>query len=76
MSNYANEAGEPYMTAAQLNFEAALDEQYAEEAWFDRQEAWDAEDEWDEDEDDLDDDGAYDMAEDAAMESGLWGSET
>jgi hypothetical protein len=35
MSNYANEAGEPYMTAAQLNFEAALDEQSAYERQFD-----------------------------------------
>lgn len=26
-----NEAGEPYMTAAELRFEAALDEQYAYE---------------------------------------------
>ena len=35
MSNYANEAGEPYMTAAALNFEAALDEQYAAERYLD-----------------------------------------
>lgn len=35
MSNYANEAGEPYMTAAALNFEAALDEQSAYERQFD-----------------------------------------
>lgn len=31
MSNYMNEAGEPYMTAAALRFEASLDEQYAYE---------------------------------------------
>jgi hypothetical protein len=35
MSNYANEAGEPYMTAAQLRFEAELDEQSAYERQFD-----------------------------------------
>jgi hypothetical protein len=29
MSNWMNEAGEPYMTAAELRFEAALDEQAA-----------------------------------------------
>lgn len=35
MSNYANEAGEPYMTAAALRFEAELDAQSAEERWMD-----------------------------------------
>src|SRR4051812_4222137 len=35
MSNYANEAGEPYMTAAQLRFEAELDAQSAEERYYD-----------------------------------------
>jgi len=34
-SNWRNEAGEPYMTAAALNFEAALDEQSAYERQFD-----------------------------------------
>lgn len=33
MSNWMNEAGEPYMTAAQLRFEAELDEQ----SWHERQ---------------------------------------
>lgn len=35
-SNWQNEAGEPYMTASQLAFEAALDEQSAMEQWEDR----------------------------------------
>ena len=35
MSNWMNEAGEPYMTAAQLAFEASLDEQSAYDRQFD-----------------------------------------
>lgn len=35
MSNWMNEAGEPYMTAAQLRFEAELDEQSAYERQYD-----------------------------------------
>ena len=76
-----NEAGEPYMTAAQLNFEAALDQQSAEEAWFDRQESGYYDDECpdcgeDHDEDepcDVDEDDDTYPAEDAAMEAGLFG---
>jgi hypothetical protein len=81
MSNYMNEAGEPYMTAAQLNFEAALDEQSAYERQFDYDQ-YDDDDCGDCERSDCDwciDNGLaepeddYEVAEDAAMEAGLFG---
>lgn len=88
-SNWRNDAGEPYMTASALNFEAALDEQSAYERQFDDYD--NNYEKYDDDEcgdcglDDCDwciDNGlvdapdGYDVDEDAAMEFGLFGSET
>lgn len=48
-NSWRNEAGEPFMTASELRFEADLDAQYDEERWYDEQ---DEDDDYEADEDD------------------------
>lgn len=90
MSNWMNDEGEPYMTAAELRFEAELDEQSAAERYLDDDQFFGEEPEDCDpfnsycvnDDDDCEtcaqfwlEFHAEGALEDAAMEFGLFGSE-